>query len=59
MPRRVVCVESLKYQITLNLFAAADAEPASNLSEPTCCGSEALDSAKVKVNAVNATRLFA
>jgi hypothetical protein len=59
MPTRVVCVASLKYQTTLNLRAAADVDPVSNLSEPTCCGSEALDSARVKVNAVKATSLFA
>jgi hypothetical protein len=47
-------VASLKYQTTLNLRAAADVDPVSNLSEPTCCGSEALDSARVKVNAVKA-----
>jgi hypothetical protein len=60
MPTRVVCVASLKYQTTLNLrAAAADVDPASNLSEPTCCGIEALDSAMVKVNAVKAISLFA
>jgi len=52
-------VASLKYQTTLNLSAAADVEPAPNLREPACCGSEALDSANVKVNAVKATSLFA
>jgi hypothetical protein len=59
MPTRVVCDASLKYQTTLNLRAAADVEPALNFRPPTCCGSDAVDSARVKVNAAIASGLFA